>query len=120
MRAFAIPENGSKVFGAYSDEYTVAVKPDTPEVSVTSPKSGRALVEWTSVSGAAGYQIWMSDSEEGTYSIVKSVTDGTASTYTKYDLTSGKTYYFKVRAYSEADGVKAFSAFSDITSVNVK
>lgn len=119
MRAFAIVD-GKKIFGAYSDEFSRAVKPETPEVTVTSSKEGRAVVEWDTVSGAAGYQIWMSESENGTYTIVKSITDGSTSTYTKYDLTSGKKYYFKVRAYSEVNDLKSFSDYSDIKSVTVK
>ena len=119
MRAFMITEDGRKVFGAYSDEYTVAVMPETPVVTGTSPKATRAQLSWEALNGAAGYQIWMAESEDGEYKIVKSVTDG-STTYTKYDLTSGKTYYFKVRAYTEVEGKKTFGAYSEIVSVNVK
>ena len=119
MRAFAIPEDGVKVFGAYSDEFTVAVMPEAPEVSATSPKPGRAELSWEAVNGAAGYQIWMAESGNGEYKIIKSVTDGSTA-YTKYDLTSGKTYYFKVRAYVEVKDKKTFGAYSDIQSVTVK
>ena len=119
MRAFMITEDGKKVFGAYSDEYSVAVKPEAPVIAVTSTVATRAQISWEAINGAAGYQVWMADAENGEYKIVKSITDG-KTTYTKYDLTSGKTYYFKVRAYAEAQERKAFSAYSDITSVVVK
>ena len=119
MRAFAIPEDGVKVFGAYSDAYTVAVKPETPKATVTSTKAGRAELSWNAVNGAAGYQIWMAESQNGEYKIVKSVTDGSTA-YNKTGLSSGKTYYFKVRAYAEVDGRKCFSAFTDIKNVRVR
>ena len=118
MRAFKI-ENGKKVFGVYSDEISVAVKPQATTIAVTTPKAGRAQVSWDAVNGAAGYQIWMADAADGTYKIVKTITNGTTS-YTKYDLTSGQTYYFKVRAYAEVNGHKSFSAYSDVASVTVK
>ena len=118
MRAFMITEDGRKVFGAYSDEYSVAVMPETPALTVTAPKAERALVEWTAVNGAAGYQIWMADAEDGAYAIVKSITDGSTS-YTKYDLESGKTYYFKLRAYSEVDGKKTFGAYTEVVEITV-
>ena len=119
MRAFSIPEDGVKVYGAYSDAYTVAVKPETPKATVTSTKAGRAELSWNAVNGAAGYQIWMAESQNGEYKIVKSVTDGSTA-YNKTGLSSGKTYYFKVRAYAEVDGRKCFSAFTDIKNVRVR
>ena len=119
MRAFMIKEDGRKVYGTYSDEYSVAVKPEATTITVTSPKTGRALISWEAVNGAAGYQIWMADAKDGTYKIIKTAA-GDATSYTKYDLESGKTYYFKVRAYAEAQDRKAFSAYTDITSVTVK
>ena len=71
------------------------------------------------MNGAAGYQIWMSESPDSGFSIAKSITDGSTS-YTKYDLQSGKTYYFKVRAYAEVDGKKAFSAYTKTISITIQ
>ena len=119
MRAFRITSDGRKVFGAYSEDITVAVKPNAPTLSVTCPKSGRAKLEWSAVNGAAGYQIWMSTSPNGGFQIIKSITNG-ATTYTKNDLVPGKTYYFQIRAYAEVEGKKTFSAFSPMTSIQIK
>ena len=117
IRAFSIPEDGKKVFGAYSDEFTIAVMPEAPVITVTSPKAGRAQLSWDAVNGASGYQIWML--KGGTWSIVKSITDG-STTYTKYDLNRGSKYQFKVRAYTEVDGKKTFGAYSEIAAVKIK
>ena len=120
MRAFVINEDGQKIFGAYSDEYSVAVMPESPVLVGVSEKSGRAELSWDAVTGAAGYQIWMSESEDGEYNIVKSITDGSVISYTKYDLESGKTYYFKIRAYAELNELKTFGEYSEIIEVTVK
>ena len=121
MRAFAIVEDGVKVFGAYSDPFTVAVMPEAPAMTATAgSRKGRAELSWNAVNGAAGYQVWMSESVNGGYTLVKSITDGATTSYTKYDLTSGKTYYFKVRAYTEVDGKKTFGIYSDAKGVTVK
>ncbi|MGN0294239.1 MAG: hypothetical protein ACI4D3_09585 [Lachnospiraceae bacterium] len=119
MRAFKI-ENGKKVFGAYSSEFKVAVMPETPELTADSNKISQAALSWNTVNGAAGYQIWMSEGEDKAYSIVKSVADGDTTTYTKYDLTSGETYWFKIRAYTDVDGKKTFGAYSEPVSVTIK
>ena len=120
MRAFYITGVGGKIYGPYSDEITVAVQPGAPVGTVTSPKAGRAQVDWTMGSKADGYQVWMSEKEGAGFSIIKSVTDGDTASYTKYDLQSGKTYYFKVRAYCEVDGKKTFGAYSEVIAVTVK
>ena len=72
------------------------------------------------MNGAAGYQVWMSTSKDSGYSIVKSISDGATTSYTKYDLKSGSTYYFKIRAYTEVDGKKTFGAYTDPVSVKIK
>lgn len=119
MRSFMITEDGRKVFGAYSDTFTVAVMPETPVITVTSPKATRAQVTWDEINGAAGYQVWIMDPTTNTgWVIVKSVTDD-STTYTKYDLKSGNEYQFKVRAYTEVDGKKTFGGFSEIVTVKV-
>ena len=118
MRAFRITDDGRKVFGAYSDECVVATMPAAPTAQVESTKAGRATISWD-VLNAAGYQIWMAEGN-GEFKIVKSLTDNTVSTYTKSDLTSGETYSFKVRAYSEVEGKKTFGAYSEVVTVTVQ
>ena len=118
MRAFRITDDGRKIFGAYSDECVVATMPVAPTVEGESIKAGRATISWD-VLNAAGYQIWMADAN-GEYKIVKSITDNTVNTYTVSGLTSGETYSFKVRAYSEIEGKKTFGAYSNVVTVTVK
>ena len=63
----------------------------------------------------------MADSENGTYSVGKTLEgDKLSTSCTKYELESGKTYYFKVRATTFASGKEASSAFSDAVAVIVK
>ena len=117
MRAFMITEDGRKVFGAYSDEYQVAVLPEAPVLWGSSSRYDRAELTWTAVNGASGYQIWMED-PFGNVSIVKSVTDGSVTEYTKYDLSFASTYHFRIRAYVEVNGRKSFSEFSETVRVD--
>ncbi|MGN0399823.1 MAG: transglutaminase domain-containing protein [Blautia sp.] len=116
MRAFAICD-GKKVYGVYSDEIAVIVMPEVPVLKVSSPKSGRAALTWNEIQGSSGYQIWRAQKEEGPYSIVKSITDGKVTSYTNSGLESGKTYYYKVRAYIELEGKKTFGEYSQVQSI---
>ena len=118
MRAFAIVEEGKKVFGAYSDEYKVAVMPEAVTLEgKKAAKAGIANLSWNKANGAAGYQIWMSEAKDGTYKVAKSVTDPSVTSYDVRGLSAGKTYYFKARAYVEVDGKKTFGAYSNVVSV---
>ncbi len=90
-----------------------------PAKTVLSVKSGSksASLSWQKVSGASGYQIYYSTSKNGEYKKLKSITK---LSYKKSELKSGKTYYFKVRAYKKVDSKVVYGAFSDIKSVKVK
>lgn len=117
MRAFRITEDGRKIFGAYSDEYTVSTKPEAPTLTLTA-LSGKAQLNWQSVEGAAGYHIWMSTQPDSGFTITKTLT-GDATEYTKYGLESGMTYYFKLRCFAEVDGKKTFSEYSETLSITI-
>lgn len=118
MRAFAIAD-GEKVFGPYSQEVTVVVQPSATTLTATST-AGKVRLGWEETAGADGYQIWMSEKADSGFKIVKSIDDDDVTAYTKNGLTGGKTYYFKIRAYAEEDGVKSFGAWSDVIAIKVK
>ncbi len=106
--------NGEKVYGPFT-----VTKSARPTIAI--PVSVRAVrasatsvnVTWDAVAGASGYELWFSTSPFGTYVLVKS----TASLYyTSTHLTTGKTYYFKVRAYQIVGSVKVYSGFSVVVN----
>lgn len=106
--------------GKYSGSKTLVFKINTPKTEITSAAADDGLVKlkWKNARGATGYNVYMSDSAKGTYKKIKTV--GT-NTYTKKQLTNGKKYYFKVRAYIKtADGKYHLSAFSSAVGVKVK
>lgn len=119
MRAFSIL-NGKKVFGAFSDEVSVAVLPQKTTIILTSTKRSSVSITWNYVSGAAGYQIWRADNLNGEFSIVKSITNGDVNSYINNGLISGQTYWYKVRPYTEIKGKKTFGEFSEIQNIVVK
>ncbi|GBU22228.1 N-acetylmuramoyl-L-alanine amidase [Fibrobacteres bacterium R8-0-B4] len=70
---------------------------NTPaNVSATSLSSSSISINWSPVSGAAGYRVYRSTSSSGNYTLVG--TPSSAS-YTDNNLSSGTTYYYKVSAY---------------------
>ena len=91
----------------------------TPTLKLASTAKGRATVAWTNVNGETGYQVYYATSKNGTYSRVANYKADTAKIY-KTGLTSGKTYYFKVRTYIKTDSGYVYSPFSAVKGIKVK
>ena len=110
--------DGVKVYGPYSAAVSAVPKPTAPvNVKTTVVSATKVNVSWNAVTGATGYEVFRSTSENGTYSKCGAVTT------TNRDcpgLTTGTTYYFKVRAYKEVNGTKIYSGYSSIVSVTPK
>lgn len=72
------------------------------------------------MSGATGYEVFMSTKKSKGYTRIKNITKGKTVTYTKKKLTKKKTYYFKIRAYKTVKGIKVYSSYSKIVAVKIK
>jgi len=82
----------------------------TPTISsAVSAGYNSVKVTWSSVSGRTGYKLYRATSSGGTYSLVKTTT---STSYTDTGLTTGKTYYYKVRAYCTAGGTTTYGNYS--------
>ncbi len=106
--------NGTKLYGDYSAVVSCVPKPAVPgNVKATVVSLTKVRVAWSAVTGATGYEVYRSTSPDGTFSKLGSVTT------TSRDcpgLTTGTTYYFKVRAYKEVNGTKVYSNYSAVVS----
>ncbi len=106
------PYDGSaepRVYGPVSS-YKYAA-PAWPSLTLQAASGGFDSVKlsWNTVAGAAGYEVYRADSSRGTYRLVATAT---ASSLTDEGLSTGKTYYYKVRAFDEADGNRVYGGYS--------
>lgn len=67
---------------------------------------------WSKVKGAEGYEVYRSAKIKGKYKKVKTLTSGKTVAWTNKKITSGKSYFYKVRAYKVVNGKKKYSQFS--------
>ncbi len=89
----------------------------TPKsTSASSAGYNKTKVSWTKVSGAAGYEIYRATSKSGTYTKIATIAGGSKVSYTNSGLSTGKTYYYKIRAYRTVDKVKVYSSYTPIKS----
>ena len=74
--------------------------PSTPTgVSASANSTSSIIVSWDSVSGAAGYRIYLSSFS---YSYGDLIGESTSTSYTNIGLSGGTTYYYSVSAFNSA------------------
>jgi lactocepin len=71
-------------------------------------------LSWTGISKASGYEIQRSVSEKTGYKKIATVA-GTTKTYTDKTCTTGKKYYYRIRAYYNYNG-KQYCGYSSAIS----
>ena len=95
------------VFPVFAEGETPAVGAPA-ELSVSSQYNNKAIMTWTQVEGAAGYEVWRNG---------KLLTSTTENTYRNTGLKAKKKYTYHVRAFT-ADG--QYSAFTSPVNIKAK
>ena len=100
----------------YSDFSTVNSQtltiPKPINVKASSAGATAIKLSWNKVSKVSGYAIFRSNTKNGKYKEIKTV-NAKKTSYSNKNLTKGKTYYFKVKAYLLVNGSKIYSDSSD-------
>lgn len=92
--------------------YYVSLKPIGKITTKTSSRTTSSVkVSWNKLNGVSGYRIYRSTKKSSGYKYLKQLSSKTTS-YTNKKLSSGKTYYYKVRAYSNVFGDRYYGAYS--------
>lgn len=105
--------NGSKKGKFSTPKYATPQLNKVSGVKAISDKYNSITLSWNKVKGANGYQIYKSTSKNGTYKKVKSLS---ANKFIDPGLATGKTYYYKVRAYRYVNGSYKYGAYSGVVS----
>jgi hypothetical protein len=78
-------------------------------------------VKWGASSNFTGYQIqYATDSAFTKNAVAVKITNPQTTSYTVKSLTSGKTYYVRIRSYHEFNGMTYFGEWSNVLSCKVK
>ncbi|MFR9014996.1 MAG: fibronectin type III domain-containing protein [Roseburia intestinalis] len=85
-------------------------------VNVYQQNSDTVRVYVSSVSLADGYELYRSTSQNGKYSKVDT---STSSTLFDLNVTLGKQYYYKARAYKTVNNKTYYSAYSTVSSLTI-
>ena len=74
-------------------------------------------LSWKKADRAEKYQVYRAAKKKGTY---KRISTTSKNSLNNIRLTTGKTYYYKVRAYRTVNGKKVYSPFTNIASAEPK
>ena len=101
-----------------STRITVTTNPTKPTLSSAESSAKKTVtLKWNKIDGATGYVIYYKTSKNGSY---KRLTSTKNTTYTSTKRTSGKTHYFRVKAYIKTSGGYIYSSASNTKTVYVK
>lgn len=116
IRGYYKSPTGLITYSNFSTTYKAAIpRLATPAIATTAG-TDRIKVSWKAIPGAHGYKIYRKTTSTGTLYLMKTVTSGTATSWTQYGLTTGKTYYYAIRAYRVVSGVNKYSAWSNVSA----
>ena len=105
-------------YSKYSNVVSVKKTLEKPSrFTLAATSTTKVKVTFSSVSSAKEYQIYRATSKDGSY---KRITTTTKTTYTDSNLTSGTTYYYRVRAVKKVSGVTYYGTFTSTKSVKTK
>ena len=112
-------DGSKKVFLTESESVSAKALPLAPKLqSANMAAYNKIRIIWSKVNGCEGYVIYRSEAEDGKYSVLKTVTQASATNYVNVVKTS-TTYYYKIRAFVTVNGKKVYGDYSDILSGNV-
>lgn len=105
--------------GSVTKPMAVTVK-QVPLKSVRNPARKKMTVKWSRVSGASGYELWYSTSPNFKKGVVKKKISSSVTSKTYSGLKKKKTYYVKIRAYKNVNGVKKYGKWSRRGAVSIR
>ncbi len=119
IKSYTELSDGSRIWSGRR-AITTSSRPIAPLInSAVSYGKGKITIKWNDVARESGYKIYYSTTANGTYKLLRTLNPNDVSE-TCTGLTSGKTYYFKVRAFKTVNGTKIYSSYSPAKAAKIK
>ena len=119
VKAYKKLSDGTVIWADSSAVFTTATKCSAPKLTLVKnyKDSPKVKLQWDTVKGATGYQAYYATSKNGEYKKITLKSAGSDSVIKEFSSSaSGKTIYFKVRAYTKVDGKTIYSGWSSVKS----
>jgi fibronectin type 3 domain-containing protein len=114
---FVVTAVSGGIEGAHSNEVCITFKPADATGLAATAGAKQVKLTWTAVDGATGYIVKRSNAAGGPYAEIGTTGKHSPSktAYTDTGLTTGTTYYYRVRAVNDAGASDNDSAFVNAT-----
>jgi predicted peptidase len=112
-----VKSGSSKIYGEYSSAKSTYTKPSQVTVaSLTAVSPTSVKISWKKVYNANGYVIYQNKGD-GKYTLIKTITSGQTTTYTKSGLSSSTKYTYKIKAYVKSGSSTIYGSYSTAKSI---
>lgn len=121
VRAF-VTEGEKTTYSAYTAIKSVTPAVLTPEIEDIYQEEegdGTAMLQWSVIEGADGYEVQRSLYKSKKFAKVLTTEGNEEILASNTGLKTGKTYYYKVRAYRLVDGKKKYGSYSIVNSIKI-
>lgn len=116
VRLYYNRDNTTKIDGVFSQSVACSLKPQNVTTFSALPINQSNIdLKWGQVKDVDGYEIFRSTSQNGNFSLIKSIS-GDKNVSFRDTVNWGNTYYYKIRSYVIGNGVKISSTDSLVRS----
>lgn len=116
---YSFTVKASNAVGSSSKSSAVSKKilPPTPPAPKAARVSRGIKVSWTPKDYATGYKVYRSTSKNGTYTLIKTVSNNTTKSVTDIHVKKNKGYYYKIVCYKKSGKKEYLSPKSKYTYI---
>ncbi len=104
--------NGKNYYSKYSSVEEAEIKMKVPGLKSARAKGSKIKLTWKRDSKASGYYVYRSKTKKGGYKKVQTITGNKKLNWTDSGVSSGKSYYYKIRSYVKTSNGKKSSSYS--------
>ena len=121
IRAYKTVGN-ENIYGEYSKVFSGKTKGPAQVKNLKQIAATKTSIKlsWSKVSNASGYRVYRATSKDGTYKLVAELSGSSKTVYTNKNLSPGKTYYYKVRAYKKVGSKRDYGSYSSKLKATTK
>ena len=111
--------NGKRYYSKYTSTKKADLKMAKPQLKKARVSGGSKIkLTWKRDSKADGYYIYRATSKKGKYTRVATITKNKTVSWSDKNITTGKTYYYKIRSYAKgSSGGRKYSSYSTVSTV---